>query len=166
MFAVVEVIVRKTLADDPKRANRIVGRIQSIQYANELLTGASISLKFLLLREFAAYGEDRLEARGPEIEIEPAARHLILLIHELITNAAKYGSLSGANCRVLVEWRRDEELVTLRWQEKGGPKVEPPSQQGFGSQLIVQCIKALSGTAKSQFLSEGFACSMAFVLDK
>jgi two-component sensor histidine kinase len=170
IFALIEVIVRKTLADDPELANKVFGRIQSIQYANELLIRAnspSINIKSLLVREFVAYGVDRLRARGPEIEIEPeTARHLILVIHELVTNAAKYGSLSRATGLVLVDWQRDGSIVTLQWQEKGGPKVEPPNKQGFGSQLIVQCIKALSGSNQSQFLPEGFACSMTLTLGK
>lgn len=170
IFALIEVIVRRTLVDDANSAERIFGRIRSIQYANELLTSAtphSISLKCLLQREFAAYGEDRLEASGPEIDVEPdAARHLILLIHELVTNAAKYGSLSRRTGRVLVDWRRDGSAVTLQWQETGGPKIEPPNKQGFGSDLVVQCIKALSGTAKSQFLPEGLVCSMILILEK
>jgi len=169
-FAVVEVVVRKTLTDEPERANRILGRIRSIQHANELLTSAkphSINLKSLLFREFAAYGEDRLEASGPEVDIEPdAARHLVLIIHELVTNAAKYGSLSRATGRVWVDWRRNGSAVTLVWQEKGGPEVGPPNKQGFGSELVVQCIKALSGTIKSQFSPEGFACSMTLILGK
>ena len=170
IFAIIEVIVRKTLVDDPERANSIFGRIRSIQYANELLTSAkphSISLKSLLLREFVAYGEDRLEASGPEIYIEPdAARNLILIVHELVTNAAKYGSLSCTSGRVWIDWRRNGEVVTLRWQEKGGPKVDPPGKHGFGSELIVQCVKALYGTSELQWSSEGFVCSMTFILGK
>jgi two-component sensor histidine kinase len=96
--AVLDVIVRKSLADDPERAKQLFGRIKAMMYANELLTTSQpqlLTLKKLLLQAFAPYGDDRLEAFGPEIFIEPeAARHLILLVHELVTNAAKYGSLS------------------------------------------------------------------------
>lgn len=170
IFALVEVIVRKTLMDAPEHADRIFGRIRSIQYANELLTSAnshSINLKSLLLREFAAYGEDRLEASGPEIDVEPdAARYLILLVHELVTNAAKYGALSRGSGRVLIDWRRDGSAVTLRWQEKDGPKIEPPNKKGFGSELVAQCVRALSGTATSQFLPEGLVCSIALILER
>ena len=76
-------------------------------------------LKALLLREFAPYGEDRLDARGPEIEIEPnTARNLILFIDELVTNAVKYGSLSRETGRVLVDWRIDGCAVVLHWRER------------------------------------------------
>jgi two-component sensor histidine kinase len=167
-LSVIEVIVRKTLADDPERAKKILGRIRSIQRADELLTSAehhSIKLKALLLREFAPYGEDRLDARGPDIEIEPnTARNLILLIHELATNAAKYGSLSRETGQVSINWRRDGSAVTLHWREKGGPKVKSPNKQGFGSHLVAQSIKALSATHQSRFTAEGFECSIAFIL--
>ncbi len=167
-LSVIEVIVGKTLADDPERANKILGRIRSIQRADELLTSVkphSIKLRASLLREFAPYGEDRLDARGPEIEIEPnSARNLILVVHELVTNAAKYGSLSRETGRVLVDWRRDGSAVALHWREKGGPKVEPSNRRGFGSQLVDQCIKALSATHESRFSAEGFECSVAFIL--
>ena len=167
-LSVIEVIVRKTLADDPERANKILGRVRSIQRADELLTSVephAIKLKALLLREFAPYGEDRLDARGPEIVIEPnTARNLILLIHELVTNAVKYGSLSRETGRVLVDWRTDGCAVALHWREKGGPKVESPNKQGFGSQLVAQCIKALSATHQSRFSAEGFEFSIAFDL--
>jgi len=93
--AVLDVIIRKSLADDPERAKKLVGRIKAMMHANELLTAPQpqlLTLKQLLLQAFAPYGEDRLEAFGPEILVEPeAARHLILLFHELVTNAAKYG---------------------------------------------------------------------------
>jgi two-component sensor histidine kinase len=167
-LSVIEVIVRKTLADDPERINKILGRVRAIQRADELLTSIephSVKLKALLLREFAPYGEDRLDARGPDVEIEPnTARHLILFIHELVTNAAKYGSLSRETGRVLVDWRRDQSAVALHWREKGGPKVESSNKQGFGSQLVAHCIRALSASHQSRFSAEGFECSIAFIL--
>ena len=69
LFSVLEVIVQKTLADDPERANSIIGRLKSIRYANELLTGApqSIGIKDLLQQEFAAYGANRVHMRGTRL---------------------------------------------------------------------------------------------------
>ena len=57
-----------------------------------------------------------------------------------------------------------DSAVALHWREKGGPKVESSNKQGFGSQLVAQCIKALSATHQSRFSAEGFECSIAFVL--
>jgi two-component sensor histidine kinase len=164
IFAVIEVILQRTLADQPERAITISGRLRSIRYANELLTNGKdqlVNIKTLLWQEFSPYGVDRLTTHGPEINIEPeTARHLVLLFHELVTNAAKYGSLSNAAGKVFVNWQCDGRSLTLTWNENGGPKVEPPNRQGFGSQLIVLCVKSLSGTLQPNYSPDGFACSM------
>jgi two-component sensor histidine kinase len=164
IFAIIDAILQRTLADDPERAIKISGRLRSIRYANELLTNGKdqpVNIKKLLSQEFSPYGEDRLTAHGPEIDIEPeTARHLVLLFHELVTNAAKHGSLSNAAGRVSVKWQSDGRSLELIWNESGGPKIEPPSKQGFGSQLIVLCVKSLSGTLQPNYSPDGFACSM------
>jgi len=137
-----------------------------MMYANELLTQPQpqlLTLKQLLQQAFAPYGEDRLEAFGPEIFIEPqAARHLILLIHELVTNAAKYGSLSRLSGRVLVKWQEDEGAAVVQWKESGGPRIDLPKTEGFGSQLAAACVKALSGSMQHEFAPDGFFCSIRF----
>ena len=164
--AVLDVIVRKSLADDPERAKKLFGRIKTMMYANELLTTPQpqlLTLKKLLLQAFVPYGDDRLETSGPEIFIEPeAARHLILLIHELVTNAAKYGSLSRLSGRVLAEWQEDDGTILLKWKESGGPRIDLPKREGFGSQLAAACLKALSGTIQQDFAPDGLACSIKF----
>jgi two-component sensor histidine kinase len=164
--AMLDVIVRKTLSDDPERAKKVFGRIRAMMYANELLTASHpefLTLKQLLLQAFAPHGDDRLEAFGPEISLEPeTARHLILLIHELVTNAVKYGALSRLSGRVFVSWQEDGKTVKLNWKESGGPRIECPTKNGFGSQLMACCIKTLSGTMHQNFAPDGFACSVIF----
>ena len=169
IFAIIEAMLQRTLADDPERVIKISGRLRSIRYANEMLTDGKdrpVNIKMLLSQEFSPYGEDRLTAHGPEINVEPeTARHLVLLFHELVTNAAKYGSLSNAAGRVSVKWQRDGGSLELTWNESGGPKIEPPDKQGFGSQLIVLCVKSLSGTLHPNYSPDGFACSMTVRLE-
>jgi two-component sensor histidine kinase len=164
--AVIDVIIRKSLADDPERARKVFGRIKAMMYASELLTASQpqlITLKQLFLQAIAPYGEDRLEAFGPEIAIAPEpARHLILLVHELVTNAAKYGALSRLGGRVVVDWLENGETIILNWKESGGPRIDCPKREGFGSQLIAACIKALSGSMQQDFAPDGFACSITF----
>jgi len=164
--AAIDVIVRKSLADDPERARKVFGRIKAMLHANELLTASQLQLltvKQLLLEAFAPYGEDRLQAFGPEITLNPdTARHLILLVHELVTNAVKYGSLSRLSGRVLVDWREDGDTIVLAWREIGGPRIGSPQRVGFGSHLMTACLKALSGTMQQKYLPDGFSCSMTF----
>jgi two-component sensor histidine kinase len=167
--AAIDVIVRKSLADDPERAKKVFGRIKAMMHANELLTASQpqlLTVKQLLLETFAPYGEDRLQAFGPEITLDPdAARHLILLVHELVTNAVKYGSLSRLSGRVLADWREDGDTIVLAWKESGGPRIETPQRVGFGSHLMTACIKALSGTMQQNFAPDGFSCSVTFKLN-
>jgi two-component sensor histidine kinase len=164
--AAIDVIVRKSLADEPQRASKVFGRIRAMMQANELLTASQpqlLTVKQLLLEAFAPYGEDRLQAFGPEITLDPdTARHLILLVHELVTNAVKYGSLSRLSGRVLADWRESGDGIVLAWKEIGGPRIEPPQRVGFGSQLVAACIKALSGTMQQTFAPDGFSCSVSF----
>jgi two-component sensor histidine kinase len=164
--AAIDVIVRKSLADEPERASKVFGRIKAMMHANELLTASQpqlLTVKQLLLEAFAPYGEDRLQAFGPEITLDPdTARHLILLVHELVTNAVKYGSLSRLSGGVLVDWRDDGDAIVLAWKEIGGPRIDSPQRVGFGSHLIAACIKALSGTMQQKFTPDGFSCSVSF----
>lgn len=166
IFAVIEVVLQKTLADDPEHASALLGRLRAIRYANELLIGAaqqSIDLRTLLLQELAPYGEKQLDARGQQVEVEPeGARHLVLLFHELVTNAAKYGALSSPDGQILVRWHQRGSSLVLTWKEIGGPKVHAPHNQGFGSQLIRMCARALSGTFEPEYLPGGFSCSIIF----
>jgi two-component sensor histidine kinase len=165
LFTVLEVVVQKTLADNPERANSIIGRLKSIRYSNELLTGKPrrIAIEELLQQEFAAYGTSRLHMRGPAFDIDAdKARHLILLFHELATNAVKYGSLSNQDGQVFVDWQSDGNNIVLTWKEHGRPNVPPPNKRGFGNQLIDICIKSLAGTKQEEFAPDGYACTIAF----
>ena len=164
--AAIDVIIRKSLADEPERANKVFGRIKAMMHANELLTASQpqlLTVKQLLLEAFAPYGEDRLQAFGPEITLHPdVARHLILLVHELVTNAVKYGSLSRLSGRVLVDWHEDGDAIVPAWKEIDGPRVGSPQRVGFGSHLVAACVKALSGTMQQKFAPDGFICSVGF----
>jgi two-component sensor histidine kinase len=170
LFSITQLIVRKSLLDQQQRADEILGRLGAIHRANELLTsttGMPCTISSLVSHEFAAYGEDRVVMRGPETVIEPGVgRDLLLLFHELATNAAKYGALSRPGGRVLVEWRCSGCRVALTWKESGGPPVVPPNRQGFGSKLIATCLTALGGTIESQFSPEGYSCRMNFRAEK
>jgi two-component sensor histidine kinase len=165
MFSVNQLIVRKSLADQPERADKIVGRFRAVSTANDLLsetTARPITVRGLLAIEFAPYGEERLATRGPEVEIAPdAVRHLLLIFHELVTNAAKYGALASAKGQISVDWRwNGGRRIALNWVERGGPEVLPSPKEGFGSQLIAGCVKALDGTIGMSFDREGYSCAI------
>lgn len=165
-YAVIDVIVQKTLEDDPDRANIISGRIRAVKSANDLLnhtTTHTVLLKTLLMHEFLPYGEAHFHAEGPDIELSAdTARHLALVFHELVTNAAKYGALSKSGGRVLVAWNNEDGVVRLEWREEGGPVVSPPKKHGFGSMIVTQSLKSISGSIGPTFAPEGLRCSITF----
>jgi two-component sensor histidine kinase len=168
IFTIIEVIVQKTLAADQENANKIFRRIRSIMYANDRLTGEKpqlLTLTGVLLQAFEPYGGDRIVADGLDLILAPdTARNLILLINELVTNAAKHGALSNGSGRVFVRWRQDKDCIALSWKEVGGPTVTATNKQGFGSQLIAASVKALSGAIHTEFSVDGFTCSLIFPL--
>ncbi len=165
-YAVIDAIVQKTLEDQPERANVISGRIRAIKFANDLLSQTdthTILLKTLLRHEFVPYGEARFQARGADVELAPdTARHLALVFHELVTNAAKYGALSNPDGRVLISWKKDDGAVSLDWREEDGPPVSPPKEHGFGSRIVTQSLRSVSGSIVPTFAPEGLHCFITF----
>ncbi|MBC7032876.1 sensor histidine kinase, partial [Salmonella enterica subsp. enterica serovar Enteritidis] len=83
------------------------------------------------------------------------ALHLALVLHELGTNANKYGGLSNEAGRVRLEWRLRGTMLELEWAESGGPAVAAPSRRGFGTALIERSLKAEGGSAVASFAPEG-----------
>jgi two-component sensor histidine kinase len=101
-------------------------------------TGAELSA--IARQELAPYlGEDgRVRIEGQEALLEPnAAQAFAVVLHELATNAAKYGALSDENGTIELTWSRNADgKLLLRWTETGGPRVQRPERQGFGSVIL------------------------------
>jgi two-component sensor histidine kinase len=82
-------------------------------------------------------GDDRFEVEGPEFSLPPqAVVALTLVVHELSTNAAKYGALSNIQGHVTIDWTIGDGGITFAWREHGGPAVVPPAREGFGTKVI------------------------------
>lgn len=124
-----------------------VGRIISLANTHSLLTEAlwqTASLRNILEKELVPYNDargERIELEGPDVELpSEIAVPVGMAIHELTTNAAKYGALSVRTGRVSVMWsvhgEGDERRLSLSWVERGGPRVQEPGRQGFGSRLL------------------------------
>ena len=110
---------------------------------------------------------DRFEMRGPILRLEPrAAVALSMAVHELCTNAAKYGALSTERGRVEIAWSVDQEQFRWVWHEQGGPDVAAPGQTGFGSRLIERLLAdQLSGQVRMNYERTGLVCSIDAPLD-
>ncbi len=164
LLAVVQSVVQLSRADDivPFRAS-VIGRIQSLARAHSLLSAArweGVGLADLVGEELAAYTldrPDRVAVDGPALQLRPAAaQSLALTIHELATNAAKYGALREAEGRLDVRWARDSEgALTLIWRESGSA-VTSPSRQGFGTRVIAASIeRQLGGMLERRWHDDG-----------
>ncbi len=106
-----------------------------------------------------------MSLQGPAVVLSATeAYNLGLILHELATNAAKHGALSREGGKVAVTWTFDRQdgRVTLRWTETGGPQVEKPARDGFGSRLIRQMAEALGGGFRPVFDPQGFSAEIEF----
>ncbi len=96
---------------------------------------------------------------------QPALR-LALILHELATNALKYGAFSRPAGRVVLEWSVEGDRLQLRWQESGGPPVQTPVKRGFGSTLIDSSMKSDGGTASVSYRNDGVVWELVMPLDR
>ncbi len=171
VLANVQATVRLTQSDTPDGLKRAIeGRIQALANVHGLFVQsrwAGAELHTLVMQELAPYcqdGETRARIDGPNLLLEPnTAQTIAVSLHELATNAAKFGALSVPKGHVQIEWSRaaDGRLV-LRWTETGGPIVRPPTRQGFGTRVMESMIRGqLKGEMRFDWRAEGFACEIA-----
>jgi len=169
-LALVLSIVRLTRSDTIKSYIAAVdGRIGALSRAHTLLAQSrwqGADLARLVEEELAPYrmdDADKIAAAGPDVSLEPrTAQTLALALHELSTNAAKYGALSVMSGRVQVTWELQPESLILRWTESGGPATLPPASPGFGIRVISASIeRQLEGEAAFYWRPEGLHCSLA-----
>jgi two-component sensor histidine kinase len=150
------------------------GRIQSMAAAHSLLSQSrwgGVGLTDLIRRQLAPYTTDaNTQIDGPEVMLTAAETQAVaMVIHELVTNAAKYGALSSPDGRVSVSWDRTvigaAAILTIIWRELGGPPVAAPVQCGYGSSLIRDLIPhELGGTVDLKFASDGACCKIEIPL--
>ncbi|MET7242514.1 PAS domain S-box protein [Methylobacterium sp. EM32] len=104
----------------------------------------------------------RFAVDGPSLRLPPRiALSIAMALHELATNAVKYGALSVSAGQVALSWTVADGCLSLRWQERGGPPVVPPTRTGFGSRLIERSLaRELDGTVSLSFPREGVVCTI------
>lgn len=148
-----------------------LGRLRALARAHDLLVGegwAGADLGQLVRLTLRPYPSEQIVAEGPALTMRPKAGvALVMILHELATNAIKYGALSAPSGTVSIAWRTQDmdgsSQVRLDWIEKGGPLVKPPSRRGFGSELIERGIPyELRGKAVLDYREEGFRCTLSF----
>lgn len=164
----------KTAGNVEEFRNSVEGRILAMSKAHDQLSRhswAEAELGELLRACLEPYlSKGNLKVHGDPVVIPPrAALMCCMAVHELATNAAKYGALSTQSGRVDLGWTVTEEggrrLVRLNWREQGGPPVIPPARKGFGTRLLERGIQAeLQGTTEMKFLPAGLECEIKLPL--
>ena len=177
-LAVVQALARRTTGqtvDDFK--GNLAGRLNALARAHSMLlddSWRSADLAELVVRSmepYAAGDGGRVRMEGDHVEVSAQqALSLSLVLHELGTNALKYGALSSAGGEVRINWRAADEDGTrglhFHWEERGGPEVSPPTEDGFGSQLIVRAAEYdLAGEARLDWAPEGLRFELRFPLE-
>jgi CheY-like chemotaxis protein len=103
----------------------------------------------------------QLQIEGPELELAPElALHVALILHELVTNAHKYGALCTPAGTVSLSWKMEQDHLLIHWVETGGPRVVEPSRRGFGTALIERSLKAEGGQARVSYEESGVCWTM------
>src|SRR5262245_30287934 len=149
------------------------GRVQALARAHDLLTQKNLQGAEIMgvVREQVLYGgfdDTRVACSGPMLLLDSqSAMHLALVLHELATNARKYGALSVPTGRLSVSWElrtNGERNLVLDWKERGGPRISAPREKGFGSALIEQTLKGRGGKASIRYGAEGVTARINFPL--
>lgn len=167
-LATIQAITTQTLLgahDLPSASAALNNRIRSMAQAHDLLTlraWTAANLPDVIKRTLDVFAPDQVELSGSDIDVSPKhALALSLALHELATNAIKYGALSRPEGRVSVQWKVREGMLHLGWEESGGPPVAPPTRKGFGSRLLQDLVgRDLGGHTKLDYNRAGVRCSI------
>lgn len=175
VVAVIQSIMRLTRADKIEDYLGVVdGRIRALSNAHKLLSRSrweGADLGKLVEEEFAPYrSEDteKVSSEGPAILLQPStAQTLALALHELATNAAKYGALSARSGRLNLTWQLQPGGIALNWREFGGPPVTQPRSTGYGTRVVHAGIEhQLGGKVSFAWEPDGLQCAMVIPLDE
>jgi PAS domain S-box-containing protein len=169
LLATVQATINLSQSDTPEGLKHAIeGRIRALANVHSLFVetrwiGAELSA--IATQELAPYSETdetRVQIDGPQVLLEPnAAQAIAVALHELATNAAKYGALSVAKGQVDLKWSHEaDERLILRWTEIGGPAVQPPARQGFGVRVVERMIGQLKGKARFDWCPQGLVCEI------
>jgi two-component system, chemotaxis family, CheB/CheR fusion protein len=167
-LAVVSSIAERTLPDGEAK-NDLIGRFHALGHTHDLLSQAGwaeASLRKLVLSELAPHSAgdgSNATVNGPPVMLKPQAAFLLALVmHELMTNAAKYGALSAPGGRVQVTWAItgiEPQHLELVWTERGGPKIDNLPKRGFGTELIERGVRfELQGETEIGVVDGGLHC--------
>ncbi len=166
----VQTVVHLSQAQSVEELKEVIeGRIQALANAHGLLAQSrwvDADLAKLVQQELAPYlhqERPRAQIHGPHVPVQPSvAQAIAMLVHELTTNAAKYGALSEINGHVDIRWvRLSDDRLRITWTETGGPVIIPPTRHGFGTHAMETLIKLdLGGELRFDWRAKGLVCEI------
>ena len=171
LLAVIQAMLRLTKADSADEFQAAFqGRLSALANVQRLFsvsrwTGASIkTIVEEELRPYAANDARRISIIGLDVRLPATlAQAIAVSVHELATNAAKYGSLSSPSGRIDISWQTDAtDNLGLLWVESDGPAVTEPVRRGFGVGAVDGLVRTLSGKITRQWKPEGLVCELSF----
>lgn len=169
ILATVQSVVTQSLRlDDVPESTRqsVVARINALGRSQDILTGKRwdvAGFRDTVERAIEPFNQlNRIHFFGPDVQInQGASGALMMALHELATNAVKYGALSTDQGRIRIEWSREGDDLLFRWTESGGPLVQQPQRSGFGSRMIERALSStIRGEANIDYRAEGVAFTM------
>jgi two-component sensor histidine kinase len=165
-IATIQSVISARLRDDPKRRDAILSLLNSLSATDDLITATQeqgANIRDIFNAELGPYDISRISMQGPEVLLPPKlAMTIALVIHELATNAAKYGALAGAAGKLAIRWDLSDCRMAIHWRESDGPVVVPSTHCGFGTRLLARALKQFDGTIENKFEASGLICTMNF----
>jgi two-component sensor histidine kinase len=167
-IATIQAIISVQLRDQPQVRTDILARLQALSATDQLIedaNGRGAFTRDIAETELGPYGASRVSIDGPNVLLPPKyALTIALLVHELATNSAKYGSLSMPDGRVVLRSSLSDEVLRIEWQESGGPFVRSPAAQGFGLRLLSRALEQFGGGTEMRFEPSGLVCRIKLKL--
>lgn len=160
----IHAVLHQVLADQPQTWQAVDRRIRALSATDDLIArvdGRGCDIRDLLRAELGPYGHVRFTLNGDGLFL-PAklAVSLALMLHELATNAGKYGAFASARGFLQVSWTVSDDRLSITWDETEGPTVENVGKPGFGTKLLNSALRSFDGKTEMSFLKTGLHCIM------
>jgi PAS domain S-box-containing protein len=171
LLTVIQAMLRLTKADTAEKFQEAFqGRLSALANVQKLFSRSrwsGASIQTIIQEELRPYGghdAGRVSIRGDDLRIPAAlAQAIAVSVHELATNAAKYGSLSKSSGTIEIDWHTDPAgQLSLQWKERGGPRIAEPTRIGFGVGAVDGVVRMLNGSIDRQWQPEGLVCELKF----
>ena len=167
-IATIQAVISSKLRDNPQLRNDLQNLLQALSATDDLVLrsqGRGANIDDIIETEMKPYDSSRIRRGGPNVFLPPkVAMTMGLLIHELTTNAAKYGALSTPLGRLDITWSVSDGRMHVDWRESDGPAVPAIDKVGFGTRLLARALDQFGGTIERKFEPTGLVCKMALDL--